>query len=55
MWSYDRFLENLKPIIIEGKADELSAIWRKRFLTALDRIINDDTKDEQVRAILQTF
>ena len=36
---------------MEDEDAELSAVWRKRFLTALKEINNDDTKDEQVRYI----
>ncbi len=51
MWSYDGFLEKLKPLIMEDDSAELSATWRKRFLMALKEIIDDDTNDEQVRHI----
>jgi hypothetical protein len=50
-WSYDSFLEKLKPLIMKDEDAELPSIWRKRFLTALKKITDDDTKDEQVRYI----
>ena len=49
LWSYDSFLEKLKPLIMEDEDVELSSVWRKRFLTA--EINNDNTKDD----ILQIF
>ncbi|CAB4432023.1 unnamed protein product [Rhizophagus irregularis] len=51
LWSYDSFLEKLKPLIMEDEDAELPSVWRKRFLTALKEITDDDTKDEQVRYI----
>nr|CAG8624379.1 2726_t:CDS:2 [Entrophospora candida] len=48
LWSYDSFLEKMKPLIMEDEnVAELSALWRKRFLTALKKISNDEKKDEQ--------
>ncbi|CAI2163611.1 19759_t:CDS:10, partial [Funneliformis geosporum] len=51
LWSYDSFLKKLKPLIMEDEGAELPSVWRKRFLTALKEIPDDDTKDEQVRYI----
>ncbi|GBC31116.2 hypothetical protein RIR_jg31618.t1 [Rhizophagus irregularis DAOM 181602=DAOM 197198] len=41
----------MKPLIMEDEDAELPSVWRKRFLTALKEITDDDTKDEQVRYI----
>ncbi|CAB4376216.1 unnamed protein product [Rhizophagus irregularis] len=37
----------MKPLIMEDEVAELPSVWRKRFLTALKEITDDDTKDEQ--------
>nr|CAG8496760.1 7020_t:CDS:2 [Entrophospora candida] len=52
-WSFDNFLETMKPFIMKEKkdTDELFSIWRKRFINALKITINNAETDQTARQI----
>ncbi|CAJ0768977.1 3226_t:CDS:2, partial [Entrophospora sp. SA101] len=52
-WSFDNFLETMKPFIMKEKknTDELSSIWRKRFINALKITTNNAETDQTARQI----
>ena len=51
-WAYLHFLESFEPVImstIDTAKDTDKGTWRKRFVTRLDKIANDDAYSEQQR------
>ena len=53
-WSYNSFLEAMRPSILTEKkpSSNLEATWRKRYLTALKKIINDNSQKQDERSQL---
>ncbi|CAG8499402.1 5130_t:CDS:2 [Funneliformis mosseae] len=53
-WSYLNFLETFKPVImskLDVPKQEDKGTWRKRFITRLDKIAEDDAYNEQQRKL----